>query len=284
MTRSLAGWTSMVALMALVIGCSGVVYSTNTPAPSPTWTFEPVDPSGHPTAALPDPTPPPWEEIEIELLMLELRSVGLPIEDDSPDFDLLRAFGGWAEIGQPHFAPGGLSAPGGLFDCADPLVWCGNNPVPIGGNSLVLIGLQGNDTFDVITQRDGQLAVCFDRLGATSSPDGSGAFGGCDLVIVADLTSGNMFELVFNNGQFQSRNTVGRAHINGDTALFAMPLGMDEEPGYRVVTFERIPPQIAGGEHTDLLPFGDSGADSFFDIYYEIPGLSDGQAFPLGAP
>jgi hypothetical protein len=222
--------------------------------------------------------------IETEMMMLELRGDSLPIQEDdmgdgvsadgsaprdiSPDFDLLRAFGGWAELGQPHFAAGGL------FDCADPLVWCGNNPVPLGGNSLVLIGLQGDDIFDVDTPRDGQLAVCFDRVGTNNSPEGSGAFGGCDLVLIADLTGGTMFELVYD-GQYRQRNTVGRARIDGDTALFVMPLGENENPRYRVIAFERIPPQVPGGEHVDTLPGGDWNVDSFFDITYSIPGLGN---------
>ena len=211
--------------------------------------------------------------------MLELRGENLPIEEDdmgdgvsadgseprdiSPDLDLRRAFGGWAPIDQSHFGKGGF------FDCADPMVWCGNNPVPIGGNKLALIGLQTYGDIDTEVQRDGQLAVCFNRLGAQNAPDGSGAFGGCDLVIIADLSSGNMFELVYN-GQFQSRDTVGRAYIGGDTALFVMPLGMEEEPGYRVVTFERIPPQTPGAERLDTLPGGDWNVDSFFDVFYEL--------------
>jgi hypothetical protein len=54
-----------------------------------------------------------------------------------------------------------------------------------------------------------------------------------------------------------------------------MPLGAQEEPRYRVVTFERIPPQIAGGEHIDTLPSAPWGVDSFFDITYSIPGLGN---------
>jgi hypothetical protein len=226
----------------------------------------------------------PWVEIETEMLMLELRSVDLPIEDDetgdglsadgsapreiSPDFDLLRVFAGWAALVQSHFAAGGL------FDCADPLVFCGQNHQPLGGDNLVLVGLQTNGTIDTDLQRDGQLAICFSRLGADKSPDGSGAFGGCDLVLIADLTGGHMFELTYD-GQFRARDTIGRARIDGDTALFVMPLGAQEDPRYRVVTFERIPPQIAGGERVDTLPAAPWGVDSFFDITYSIPGLGN---------
>lgn len=305
MTMPLAARALSISLLALVIGCSAVATGTQPPAtPSPTPTIEPVDPvpptpeptdttppptptpTPSPTPAqtpLPDPTPVPWVEIETEMLALELRGEGLPIENDemgdgvsadgseprdiSPDFDLLRGFGGWAAIDQSHFGPDSF------FDCADPMVYCGNNPVPIGGNNLVLIGLQGDDTFDVITQRDGQLAVCFDRLGTNNSPVGSGAFGGCDLVLIADLGRGVMFELVFNNGQYRSRDTIGRARIAGDTALFVIPLGIDEAPRYRIVTFERIPPQVAGGEHVDTVPSHPWNVDSFFDVTYSIPGL-----------
>lgn len=300
MNRHASASGVLIALTVIAIGCSGVTGSnsppTPTPTPSPTY-YAPVPPTPTPTASptppptaspspaptvRPDPTPMPWVEIETEMLALELRSVDLPIEDDqtgdglsadgsaprdiSPDLDLLRSFGGWAAIEQSHFGPDSF------FDCADPLVWCGNNPVPIGGNNLVLIGLQGSDTFDVVTQRDGQLAVCFDRLGANNSPDGSGAFGGCDLVLIADLTGDVMFELVYD-GQYQQRNTIGRARIDGDTALFVMPLGTDEAPRYRIVAFERIPPQVAGGEHVDTLPSHPWNVDSFFDITYSIPGL-----------
>ena len=185
----------------------------------------------------------------------------------SPDLDIRRTFGGWAEIDQVHFGPGGL------FDCADPMVFCGNNPPPIGGNYLVLVGVQTHGGIDQAMQRDGQLAVCFNRLGANKSPDGSGSFGGCDLVVIADLTSGTAFELVYD-GQYQQRNTIGRARVDGDTALFVMPLGMDEEPGYRVVTFERIPPGVAGGGRTDTLPGGEWNVASFFDVTFRIEPLA----------
>lgn len=303
MTRPAPAWAVLIPLVILMIGCSGVSTTNppSTPTPSPTIVpVDPVPPSPEPTdtpppaltplpsptpapTVPPDPTPVPWVEIETEMLMLELRGDDLPIENDdmddgvsadgseprdiSPDFDLLRAFGGWAELGQSHFAADGV------FDCADPLVWCGSNPIPLGGNSLVLVGLQGDDIFDVVTPRDGQLAVCFDRLGANNSPDGSGAFGGCDLVLIADLNGGTMFELVYN-GQYQQRNTIGRARISGDTALFVMPLGENENPRYRVIAFERIPPQVTGGERLDTLPGGHWNADSFFDITYSIPGLN----------
>ena len=302
MTRPVPTLAALIPLLALVIGCSGVTVTNPPPTPSPSPTIVPIDPvppSPEPTVtpspspvptqtpspaptAPPDPTPVPWVEIETELLQLELRGDGLPIEDDdmgdgvngdgsepreiSPDLDIRRAFGGWGEIGQPHFEPGGF------FDCADPMVLCGNNPVPIGGNKLALVGLQTYGPIDTQVQRDGQLAVCLNRLGATNSPDRAGSFGGCDLVVIADLTSGNMFELVYN-GQYQQRDTIGRMHIDGDTALFVMPLGMDEEPGYRVVTFERIPPQTPGHERVDTLPGGPWNVDSFFDITYSVPGL-----------
>ena len=299
-TRGTAGHRSAlacaVALVTILGGCSTATSTQPppaTPTPTPTATpttppaSDPVPPSPEPTdSPTPSPTPQPspsdvgWTEIETELLMLELRGDSLVIEDDqmgdglssdgsepremSPDLDLRRSFGGWAPIDQVHFGPGGF------FDCDDPLVLCGQQPPPIGGNKLVLVGLQTYGDIDTEVQRDGQLAVCFRRLGATSAPDGAGSFGGCDLVLIADLTSGGMFELIYN-GQFSARNTVGRARIEGDNALFVMPLGMDEEPGYRVVTFERIPPQTAGGGRTDLLPDAPSTADSFFDIFYEIP-------------
>jgi hypothetical protein len=303
MIRPATRLAGLVPVVALVLGCSGLVTSTNPPTPSPTPSLVPIDPvppspeptdtaaptapptaspSPAPTSA-PDPTPVPWVEIETELLMLELRGENLPIETDdmgdglnadgseqrdmSPDLDLRRSFGGWAPLDQSKFGKGGF------FDCADPNVLCGNNPQPIGGNKLALIGLQTYGDIDTDVQRDGQLAVCFNRLGQTKAPDGSGSFGGCDLVVIADLTSGNMFELVYN-GQFQARDTIGRAHIDGDTALFVMPLGMGEEPGYRVVTFERIPPQTSGGGRTDTLPSGDWNVDSFFDIFYEIPAVN----------
>jgi hypothetical protein len=293
---------ALVAFSLLTIACSGVVATNPPPSPSPSSSpvmpvpptpIDPVPPTDSPTVpptaspspaptVAPDPTPAPWSEIETEMLLLELRGENLPIEDDemgdglsadgsepreiSEDLDLRRAFGGWAPIEQGHFGKGGF------FDCADPKVWCGDTPQAIGGNNLVLVGLQTYGEIDTQVGRDGQLAVCFNRLGQTKSPDGSGSFGGCDLVVIANLTDGEMFELVYD-GQYQARDTIGRAHIDGDTALFVMPLGMDEEPGYRVVTFERIPPQTPGGARTDTLPNGASTADSFFDVFFEIEPL-----------
>jgi hypothetical protein len=303
MTRPPAVLTTLlIPVVALVLACSGVSTTnpppTPTPTPSPTY-YAPVPPTptAAPTAtasptpeatattvviASPTPADLPWVEIETEMLMLELRGEGLPIENDemgdglsadgsaprdmTPDLDLRRSFGGWAMIDQSQFGNGGF------FDCALPNVLCGNNPQPLGGNKLVLVGLQTYGDIDAQIERDGQLAVCFNRLDQPKSPDGAGSFGGCDLVVIADLTSGTMFELVYN-GQFQARDTVGRARVEGDTALFVMPLGMDEEPGYRVVTFERIPPQTPGAGRTDTLPSGEWAVDSFFDIFHDIESL-----------
>jgi hypothetical protein len=251
------------------------------PTPTPT---DPVPPTATPTESpTPSPTPAPteesWQEIETELLALDLRAVDLPIENDgmgdglapdgsqpsdiSPDLDLRRTFGGWAPIDQSHFGPGGF------FDCADPLVLCGQQAPPIGGNKLALVGLQTYGDIDRDIARDGQIAVCFRRLGGNPAPDGSGSFGGCDLVLIADLTQGGMFELIYNS-QYQQRDTIGRARIDGDTALFVMPLGMDEMPGYRAVTFERQQAGIAGAGRTDTLPAQPWTVDSFFDIFVEL--------------
>lgn len=260
--------------------------------PVPPTPSDPVPPSPDPTDT---PTPPPtasptpspseavWQEVETEMLALELRSVDLPVMEDpsgdgtnqagneprdiSSDLDLRRAFGGWASLDPQHFQPGGR------FDCADPLVFCGQQSPTLGGNDLVLVGMQGDDLIEVGLDRAGQLAVAFDRQGADGAPLSLGGFGGADLVVVADLEQGQLFELIFQGNGFVLRDTPARMRLVGDSALFVMPLGRAELPRYRAVSFERIPPGQVGAGRLDALPaFG--GVDSFFDIFAEIAPLN----------
>jgi hypothetical protein len=261
-----------------------------TPSPSPSPTpVDPVPPTEEPTEPpTPSPSPSPtlgWEQIETEMLALELNPVGLPVEQDamgdatnedgsepreiSPDLDLLRIFGGWAGLERAIFGPGGH------FDCADPFVFCGEQPFDLGGgNDLLLVGMQGSDVFEVDQNRAGQLAVAFDRQGASNTPQSMGGFGGADLIVVADLENNSMFELFYQTGGVSSglqlRDTPGRMRIVDDTALLVMPIGRDEMPRFRVVTFERIPPDQPGGGRLDTLPSSPWQINSFFDVTYDI--------------
>lgn len=288
------------ALIVVLAACSGVPPSeTPTPSPTPTGTpVMPVPPTPTPTstATIIDPTPPPpdptdtatpvptaepWTEIETELVALDLRGTDLPLIDDgmgdglddtlqeprniSPDLDLRRVFGGRATIDQPHFGPGGL------FDCDDPLVMCGQR-VPLGGADLLLVGLQTYGDIDLSIARNGQLAVVVDLDPNSGAPLGSGGFAGGDLIVITDLTNRNVFELLHDGQNFTSRPSAGRVRIDGDTALFALPInsaGGDDQ--IRVVTFERIPPNVGGGERVDVLPgLAAPVAESFFDVFFEI--------------
>lgn len=213
-------------------------------------------------------------------MALELRSAGLPVQVDgmrdatdrqgteprdiSSDLDLRRVFAGFAELDQLHFGPGGF------FDCDDPLVWCGQ-PVPIGGQ-VVLVGVQTYGSIDTTVLRNGELALAFARTGGINTPPiGGGAFGGADLIIVADLTNANVFELTSGTGGNLNFNpfTPARVRIDGDTALFVVPMRPEENPRFRAVGFERIPPDMPGGERVDSAP----GVDSFFDVFVQIEAL-----------
>ena len=71
------------------------------------------------------------------------------------------------------------------------------------------------------------------------------------------------------------RGSEARILIDGANVLFVVPTLMDENPQVRFLTFERIPPNQAGGERMDLLPELGKGIDSFFDVFYELQPQSN---------
>lgn len=305
MTRSPAGWTTLIALMALVVGCSGVVTSTNTPAPSPTPTVEPIDPtppapeptdtpSPAPTptpSPSPEPTAPPttaptptpdtsWRQLEDWLLALGLElPADLPVEEEGTG-DATTADGSApseisADLDIISWIAGwaelraNLFTGDGVLACSHEEVLCTDDPLPPSDSTAIVAAVRVSDLIELGQDRAGQISLAMSRPGHPNTT-GGGGYRDSDLVVVADLTEANLFAIEWkNNGGFviaPRRGGEARVVLVGDTVLFIIPNDISERPSGRFVTFERIPPTEPNAGRMDVAP----DIDSFFDIDYRI--------------
>lgn len=260
------------------------------PTPLSTIVVATDRPTQFPDAVItPSPSPTPfrsWIDVLLELLqlrgippeMIELDDSGDATAPDgssreiSPDLDIRETYAGWVELPPDYFRDAGP------LDCGAPHVLCTNDGAQPPEGYSVLGAMLVEQPIQLGLDRAGQVALIFDRAGFANSPAESGGFGGADLVVIGDLNGeGGLFMLEWkrkNGWQIAPRRgSEARIVIDGATVLFVVPTLMDEEPGVRFLTFERIPPNQAGAERMDVSP----QADSFFDVFYEIsPRPTDG--------
>ena len=155
--------------------------------------------------------------------------VGRP-RDISPYLDIIRAYAGWAQLNSAAFAAGGL------FDCEDPEVFCGQDPQDLSGQDVALVAMQTNGHIE-FGHNGRELSVAFDRHGHNNAPGDFTAAGyaGTDLVVFMVLNAENSTAIEFSGGDFADADAAGRVRIVSDTALFVVPAVRDEQPTVRLV-------------------------------------------------
>ena len=211
-----------------------------TPTPTPTLMMGPTD---SPPVAPPTEVPA-WGEFGNELAALGFSDGSLPIIDDSAgdalnanngeprqiagELDMLATYAGWTLLHGSTFDPGGL------FDCADHEVFCGEHPVELTDQDVVLAAVQTNGHIPFGDHPGRSIAIAFDRTGHENAPTSFGPFnfGGFDLAVIAATDAPGLIALEYDPsvGNFVRIEPPGRVRIVGDTAVFVVHLIPDEEP------------------------------------------------------
>jgi hypothetical protein len=152
----------------------------------------------------------------------------------SADLDIIRTYAVWAPLDPAAFASGGL------FDCAEPEVFCGPDPTDLGGHDLVLAAMQANGHIGFGDRRGAELTVAFDRSGHANAPSDFtlAGYAGVDLVLIVQLDVEGMVAIEFDGEDYAAVALQGRVRIVGDTALFAVAAMPSEQPSLRFVNQE----------------------------------------------